>query len=74
MMCDIENSSPEILAPVTLDGRTYEHRIVIQRKYSMNKFEILSNIRRGLPFVSVENSIYINENDLHRYFSGEIGE
>ena len=60
--------------PITICGRVYKHRYEIQKKYYLERDALMSNIERGLPYEEVDGEIYINEHDLHRYFSGEIGD
>ena len=79
MTCNISNSREKQAAsvafePITIGGRVYKHRYEIQRKYNMDRNVVESNIAHGLPYEEVDGEIYINEHDLHRYFSGEIGD
>lgn len=68
-----KTDAPELLEPITVGGRVYEHRIVIQRKYALNRATFFANIRLGLPYETADDEIYINEDDFHRFFRGEIG-
>lgn len=63
-----------VYEPITIGGRVYKHRYEIQHKYNMDRNVVASNIAHGLPYKEVDGEIYINEHDLHRYFSGEIGD
>lgn len=79
MTCNFSNSREKQAASVafeqiTIGGRVYKHRYEIQRKYNMDRNVVESNIAHGLPYVKVDGETYINEHDLHRYFSGEIGD
>lgn len=75
-MDELAKTTPqeEPLAPITIGGRVYLPRLTIQSKYEMQRKELLINLRKGLPYKIVNGFIYINELDLHRYFSGVIGE
>ena len=73
-MTNAEKKMQPLLKPVTIEGRTYQSRYALQRKYNMTKEDIYRNIKNGLPHKTINGNVFINEDDFHRYFSGEIGE
>ena len=63
-----------VYEPITIGGRVYKHRYEIQHKYNMDRNVVARNTAHGPPYEGGDGGICINEHDLHRYFSGEIGD
>lgn len=69
-----DDSPSTLLSPVTLNGRVYQPQPVIEKKYSLSRANLLGYRKRGLPYIKDGQNVFYNEDDLHRFFSGEIGE
>lgn len=64
----------KMLEPVTIDGRLYQPQRVIENKYYISDCDLRKHRKTGLPSMTVRGHVYYNEDDFHRYFSGEIGQ
>ena len=64
----------KMLEPVMIGGRLYQPQRVIENKYYISDAELRKHRKTGLPSIKVVGHIYFNEDDFHRYFSGEIGD
>ena len=58
---------------VEKDGKTYYTAKFYLDKYALLDQDLRAARKNGLPFIMVKSTRYYNENDLHDYYSGRIG-
>ena len=55
------------------DGKIYHTAKFHLDKYALLDHDLRVARKNGLPFIMVKSTRYYNENDLHDYYSGKIG-
>ena len=55
------------------DGKRYHTAKFYLDKYALIGQDLRAARKNGLPFIMVKSTRYYNENDLHDYYSGRIG-